>query len=86
MRRPPAGGPIPPRLVTNGPYTASADPDENALTLTENTAYGKKLTGPEDLTFCFGDTQTAEVLYDQGVVDAVWPLTEEEMAEQMERR
>ena len=73
----------PTRLVTNGPYTASAE-DENALTLTENTAYGKKLTGPEDLTFRFGDTQTAEVLYDQGVVDAVWPLTEEEMAEQME--
>ena len=70
-------------LVTNGPYTASAE-DENALTLTENTAYGKKLTGPEDLTFRFGDTQTAEVLYDQGVVDAVWPLTEDEMAEQME--
>ena len=64
----------PPRLVTNGPYTASAE-DENALTLTENTAYGKKLTGPEDLTFRFGDTQTAEVLYDQGVVDEVWPLT-----------
>ena len=54
----------PTRLVTNGPYTASAE-DENALTLTENTAYGKKLTGPEDLTFRFGDTQTAEVLYDE---------------------
>ena len=57
----------PTRLVTNGPYTASAE-DENALTLTENTSYGKKLTGPEDLTFRFGDTQTAEVLYDLSLI------------------
>ena len=70
----------PTHLVTNGPYTASSA-DETSLTLTENDAYGKKLTGPAELTFRFADTQTAWVLYDQGVVDAVWPLTEEQMAE-----
>ena len=73
----------PTRLVTNGPYTASAE-EENSLTLTENESCGKRLSGPKTLTFRFGDGQTAEVLYDQGVVDAVWPLTEEEMAARME--
>ena len=70
----------PTRLVTNGPYVASAGED-TSLTLTENTAYGKKLTGPTELTFRFGDSATAQVLYDQGVVDVIWPLTEEQMAE-----
>lgn len=70
----------PTQLVTNGPYVASAR-EGASLTLTENTAYGKKLTGPEELVFRFGDTATAQILYDQGVVDAIWPLTEEQMAE-----
>ena len=39
------------------------------------------LTGPTELTFRFGDTATAQILYDQGVVDALWPLSEEQMAE-----
>ena len=71
----------PTQLVTNGPYAASAG-EETSLTLTENTAYGKKLTGPTELTFRFGDNAAAQILYDQGVVDVVWPLTEEQMAEQ----
>ena len=71
----------PTQLVTNGPYVASAG-EETSLTLTENTAYGKKLTGPTELTFRFGDNAAAQILYDQGVVDVVWPLTEEQMAEQ----
>ena len=71
----------PTQLVTNGPYVASAG-EETSLTLTENTAYGKKLTGPTELTFRFGDNAAAQILYDQGVLDVVWPLTEEQMAEQ----
>ena len=71
----------PTQLVTNGPYAARAG-EETSLTLTENTAYGKKLTGPTELTFRFGDNAAAQILYDQGVVDVVWPLTEEQMAEQ----
>ena len=71
----------PTQLVTNGPYAAGAG-EETSLTLTENTAYGKKLTGPTELTFRFGDNAAAQILYDQGVVDVVWPLTEEQMAEQ----
>ena len=70
----------PTRLVTNGPYVVSARED-TSLVLGENTAYGKKLTGPTELTFRFGDTATAQILYDQGVVDALWPLSEEQMAE-----
>ena len=70
----------PTQLVTNGPYVASAG-EETSLTLTENTAYGKKLTGPTELTFRFGDNAAAQVLYDQGVVDVIWPLTEEQMSE-----
>ena len=71
----------PTQLVTNGPYVASAG-EETSLTLTEHTAYGTKLPGPTELTFRFGDNAAAQILYDQGVVDVVWPLTEEQMAEQ----
>lgn len=70
----------PTRLVTNGPYTVEAR-DGTSLTLARNMEYGKKLTGPERLVFRFGDTDTAQVLYQQGVVDAVWPLTETQMTE-----
>ena len=42
--------------------------------------YGKKITGPDELVFHFSDEQTGQILYAQELVDAVWPLSEEEMA------
>lgn len=72
----------PTRLVTNGPYTASAK-DGTSLTLTENTSFAGKLSGPSELVFRFGNAETAQVLYEQGVADAVWPLTDAQMAERM---
>lgn len=68
----------PTQLVTNGPYTVSQR-DGTSLTLTENEEYGKRTTGPDTLIFRFGSTETAHILYEQGVVDAVWSLTEEQM-------
>lgn len=69
----------PTMLVTNGPYTAETLTG-STLTLTENANYGKKITGPDELVFYFSDEQTGQILYAQELVDAVWPLSEEEMA------
>lgn len=69
----------PTMLVTNGPYTAETLTG-STLTLTENANYGKKITGPDELVLHFSDEQTGQILYAQELVDAVWPLSEEEMA------
>ncbi len=70
----------PTKLVTNGPYTVAAR-EGGTLTLAHNAAYGKNLTGPEELVFHFGTAQAAQGLYDQETLDAVWPLSEARMAE-----
>lgn len=74
----------PTKLVTNGAYTVQEEKENFSLTLGENPSYGKKLTGPENLVFRFADQETAQALYAQGEVDAIWPLSEEEMAQRME--
>ena len=70
----------PTRLVTNGPYVAADLERGVSLRLTENTEYGKRYTGPQELTFRFSGVNTAQELYDSEETDMVWPLTEERMA------
>lgn len=72
----------PDQLVTNGAYTAFELSNET-LTLTENAEYGKKLTGPDQLVFHFGDAETAQTLYEHETVDLIWPLTEAQMQEKL---
>jgi oligopeptide transport system substrate-binding protein len=69
-------------LVTNGPYLASDYQPETALELQVSERYHSGQLGPKTLTFRFAeDSEAAWELYDSREVDAVWPLTEERLAE-----
>lgn len=73
---------VPSALVTNGPYVAGEYAPGSHLTLTANERYQSSQAGPETLTFQFAATaEEAQALYDQGLVDAVWPLTEERLTQ-----
>lgn len=72
----------PSALVTNGPYVAEEYAPGSHLTLQSNERYQRSQAGPETLTFRFASTaEEAQTLYDQGAVDAVWPLTEERLTQ-----
>lgn len=70
----------PAALVTNGSYVAADYQEGISLQLTANGEhYGDQL-GPKSLSFHFAkDAEEAEKLYDEKLVDAVWPLTEEHL-------
>lgn len=75
----------PEKLVTNGPYQMSAYTPGESLTMTDFARYYGSHSGPRDLTFRFAETaEQAQALYEDKSVDLVWPLTDEEIAEQAE--
>ena len=72
----------PTALVTNGPYLATAYEPNNYLELSASERYNSDQLGPKTLTFRFAaDAAEARSLYEEKEVDAVWPLTEERLAE-----
>ena len=69
---------VPSSLVTNGPYSAGEYAPGSHLILSRNERYQTSRTGPDRIAFYFASTaEEAQTLYEQGAVDAVWPLTEE---------
>lgn len=72
----------PTALVTNGPYQAADYSIGISLQLSASERYYGDQLGPGELTFQFAATaEDAAALYDHKTVDAVWPLTEERLAE-----
>ncbi len=72
----------PAALVCNGPYQAESYTAGATLSAVANQRYYSTQAGPRTLVFHFADTaEEARSLYDHKTVDAVWPLTEERMAE-----
>lgn len=72
----------PTALVCNGPYQAESYEVGASLSLRENEGHNSAQAGPRTLVFHFADTaEEARSLYDHKTVDAVWPLTEERLAE-----
>ncbi|MCI8812719.1 MAG: peptide ABC transporter substrate-binding protein, partial [Oscillibacter sp.] len=72
----------PTALVCNGPYQAEFYTAGATLSAVANQRYYSTQAGPRTLVFHFADTaEEARSLYDHKTVDAVWPLTEERMAE-----
>lgn len=70
----------PAKLVTNGPLTVTDWEPEEQLTMETSTHYHGSKTGPSTLTFRFAETaEDGWELYRAGEVDAVWPLTEEQL-------
>lgn len=67
-------------LVTNGPYQAADYALGISLMMSASERYYGDQLGPKEITFQFAaSVEDAAVLYDQKTVDAVWPLTEEEL-------
>lgn len=72
----------PVNLVTNGPYEAVNYEYGKKLVTVASEHYENEKDRPEELTFHFVESpEKAWELYEQGAVDAVWPLTEEHLAE-----
>ncbi len=72
----------PTALVCNGPYQAESYAEGATLSAKTNERYYSTQAGPKTLVFHFADTaEEARSLYDHKTVDAVWPLTEERLAE-----
>lgn len=72
----------PTTLVTNGPYQVVSQEEEESLVLTTSERYYSSAAGPKNLTFRFADTaEEIQELYNEKLVDAAWPLTEERLAE-----
>ena len=72
----------PTALVTNGCYQVAAYEAGGSLTAAASGRYYGDQLGPESITFQFaGGAEEAAALYDAKTVDAVWPLSEERMAE-----
>ena len=76
-----ASGWNPDEPVTNGPYCVSSR-NARSLTLTANSRYDGKQTGPEKLSFVFASSaEEAWALYEAGTVAFVTPLPEEQYLE-----
>ena len=72
----------PTALVCNGPYQVESYAEGASLSAVANERYYSTQAGPRTLVFHFADTaEEAAALYEHKTVDAVWPLTEERMAE-----
>lgn len=68
-------------LVTNGPYQVSSYQAGEALTLEASETYYDDISGPQTLTFRFaGTAEEGQALYDEGAVDFLGALPEEQMA------
>ena len=71
----------PTALVTNGPYVATVS-DMEYMELSTNEHYTSAQTGPSKIIFLFADSaEDAWALYEDGSVDAVWPLPESRLSE-----
>ena len=71
-------------LVTNGPYLATEYTTEY-LELSANEEYTSGQNGPASIKFLFSDSaEDAWALYEEGKVDAVWPLPEAQLSERAE--
>lgn len=71
----------PTALVTNGAYQATAYEEGSSLTAASNERYHGDSNGPREIVFRFADTaEEAAALYDSKAVDAVWTMTEEQLA------
>jgi oligopeptide transport system substrate-binding protein len=74
----------PTALVTNGPYLA-AEYDNEYLVLSSNEEYTSSQSGPASIKFLFSNSaEDAWALYEEGEVDAVWPLPETQLSERAE--
>ena len=74
----------PTALVTNGPYLA-AEYDTEYLELSANEEYDFSQNGPASIKFLFAaSAEDAWELYEEGEVDAVWPLPEAQLSERAE--
>ena len=74
----------PTALVTNGPYLAT-EYDTEYLGLFANGEYTSTQNGPASIKFLFSDSaEDAWALYEEGEVDAVWPLPEAQLSERAE--
>lgn len=74
----------PTALVTNGPYLASEYDPESCLRLSASEQYGEH-KGPGAISFLFTDSaEDAWSLYEEKLVDAVWPLPEAELSKRAE--
>ena len=72
----------PTALVTNGAYVAADYAGGVSLLVSASERYYGDQLGPKEITFQFAATvEDAATLYAQKAVDAVWPLTEERLAE-----
>ncbi len=72
----------PTALVVNGPYLATEYDAENYLQLAANEQYHSEQSGPASIAFQFADSaEDAWAFYEEKLVDAVWPLPEERLAE-----
>lgn len=75
----------PTALVTNGPYLASEYDPESSLRLIASEQYYGERFGPGAISFLFADSaEDAWALYEDKLVDAVWPLPEEELSDRAE--
>ena len=74
----------PTALVTNGPYRATGY-DTEYLELSANEEYDSSQNGPASIKFLFAaSAEDAWELYEEGEVDAVWPLPEAQLSERAE--
>jgi len=72
----------PTALVTNGPYVAESFEVGTVLRLVANPHYESSRTYPANIHFYFANSaEDAELLYNEGTVDAIWPLTETRLSE-----
>lgn len=71
----------PAALVTNGPYQAVSQEGDSLLLTVSERYYNSSAAGPRNLAFYFAGTpEEAQSLYEEKLVDMVWPLTEERLA------
>lgn len=72
----------PTALVTNGPYVVEEYAEGSLLRLSANEEYTSTQKGPKSLVFHFAATaEEGWEMYEQELVDAVWPLPEARLTE-----
>ena len=77
----------PTELLVNGPYQATGYVAGEGVLLGASETYynAAKHSGPASIQFSFAETAAeAQAMYDQGSVDAIWPLDGEALKEQVE--
>ena len=77
----------PTELLVNGPYLAAGYAEGQGVLLGVNETYynAAKHAGPDSIQFSFAETAAeARAMYNQGSVDAIWPLEGEDLTGQIE--